>query len=104
VEAGTDANVTFTITGSADEASVAVDTDRIGRMEKGSVNYVTLRSSSSLGELQSITVTRDNKGNAPDWHLDEIRVNSYQWLGEGVEKTATFNSWISTSGVTIPLN
>jgi hypothetical protein len=58
------------------------------------------RQSLNLGTLQSITVQRDNEGNAPDWFLDRILVDSFRY---GVSKQATFQRWIGTSPVTRPL-
>jgi glycerophosphoryl diester phosphodiesterase len=63
--AGTDANVTFTLTGAAGSASITVDTSRPRRMERNDWNLVTLHNL-NLGALQSITVQRDNEGNGPD--------------------------------------
>jgi hypothetical protein len=88
--AGTDANVTFTITGQNGNVSYRIDTRRPGRMERNDWNYLTVPSS-DLGPLQSITVRRDSQGNAPDWFLDRIRVRSFRF---GVDKTAVFNRWI----------
>jgi PLAT/LH2 domain len=98
--AGTDANVTFTITGAAGSATKTVNTKLIKRMESGYWNWVTVPSD-DLGQLQSITVRRDNSGNAPDWFLDVIEVSSARF---GVRATATFNRWIdSTNPFTEPL-
>lgn len=92
--AGTDANVTFTLTGAAGSESVTVDTSRPRRMERNDWNFVTLQSL-GLGALQSITVQRDNKGNGPDWFLDRILVASFRF--DGVSKRADFNRWIDST-------
>ncbi|HET6369805.1 MAG TPA: PLAT/LH2 domain-containing protein, partial [Nitrospiria bacterium] len=98
--AGTDANVTFTLTGANGSASVRVNTKLPYRMERGQENFVTLQSP-DLGELRFITVQRDNQGNAPDWFLDHIQVESFRYR---VSKRAVFNRWIdSTSPFTQPL-
>jgi hypothetical protein len=69
-------------------------------MERGQTNFVTLQSA-DLGNLQSITVQRDNSGNAPDWYLDTVVVESARYR---TKKQATFNRWIdSTSPFTHPL-
>jgi glycerophosphoryl diester phosphodiesterase len=91
---GTDANVTFTLTGLAGTASKQVDTSLHGRMERNDWNYVTMQSP-DLGALQSITVQRDNDGNGPDWYLDRIKVHSFRF---GVSKEAVFNRWIDNTG------
>jgi glycerophosphoryl diester phosphodiesterase len=91
--AGTDAKVTFTLNGQNGSSSVTVDTKPPYRMEQNDWNFVTLPSP-NLGPLQSITVQRDNSGNAPDWFLDRIRVRSFRF---GVSKEALFNRWIDTT-------
>ncbi|HKV24493.1 MAG TPA: PLAT/LH2 domain-containing protein [Candidatus Acidoferrum sp.] len=98
--AGTDAKITFTLTGSQGSASVTVDSSLPKRMETGDLNFVTLQTS-DLGSLQSITVQRDNSGNAPDWFLDHISVKSARF---GASARAAFNRWIdSTAPFTQPL-
>ena len=99
--AGTDANVTFTLAGTLGSSSKTVDTSLIGsilgktpgRMEQDAWDFVTLQSL-NLGSLQSITVQRDDQGNAPDWFLDRILVNSSRY---GVSKQANFGRWIDTT-------
>ena len=98
--AGTDANVTFTLHGSAGSVSKTVDTDLVKRMESDDWNWVTIPSD-DLGVLQSISVQRDDSGNAPDWHLDRIEVHSARF---GTDSTAVFDRWIdTTSPFTEPL-
>jgi hypothetical protein len=98
--AGTDANVTFTVTGANGSSSTTVDTGYNGRMERDSVNFVVL-ASPDLGELHSMTVQRDDSGNAPDWHLASIVVESLRYRSQ---KTASFDCWIeNTSQFTRPL-
>ena len=89
--AGTDADVTFTLTGAAGSASITVDTGFPGRMETSSWNYVTLPSS-DLGALQSITVQRDCDGAGPDWFLDRISVESVR----GARMQAVFDCWVGS--------
>ena len=98
--AGTDANITFTLTGTFGSASKTVNTKLRFRMEADEWNFVTLHSP-DLGPLLTMTVQRDNQGNAPDWFLDKIEVQSARF---GVLKTATFNRDIdSTAPFTAPL-
>lgn len=92
--AGTDANVTFTVNGANGSASITVDTGYNGRMERGLVNFVVLPSR-DLGSLQSVTVQRDNSGNAPDWHLASIIVQSLRY--HSGQKTGVFNCWIDST-------
>jgi hypothetical protein len=99
--AGTDANITFTLTGTLGSTSKTVDTSLIGfllgkkfgRMERDDWDFVTLQSL-NLGELQSITVQRDDQGNRLDWFLDHILVNSFRYQ---VSKQANFGRWIDTT-------
>ena len=98
--AGTDANVTFTITGTAGSASKTVDTELVNRMESDDWNWVTIPSD-DLGPLQSITVQRDDQGNGPDWFLDSIDVRSHRFAASA---TGSFNRWIDNTGpFTVPL-
>jgi len=72
---GTDAKLTFTLTGAAGSASITVDASLPGRLDTGGWNYVTLPSS-DLGALQSISVQSDGQSERPDWFLDKITVES----------------------------
>jgi PLAT/LH2 domain-containing protein len=99
--AGTDANVTLTLTGAQASCSVSVDTSYNNRMERGLVNFL-VAASGDLGELRFVTIQRDNRGNAPDWHVAAIDVESLRYR---TKKTASFNCWIDTTNpVTRPLN
>ena len=95
--AGTDANVTFTITGTKGTASKTVDTSLVNRMESDDWNSVTIQSD-DLGKLKKMTVQRDNQGNGPDWFLDSIEVRSARF---GVSGVAVFDRWIDS---TAPFN
>jgi hypothetical protein len=97
---GTDANLTFTLNGSSGSASKTINAKLIKRMESGDWNWVTIPSD-DLGALQSITVQRDNQGNAPDWYLDRIEVRSARF---GTSRLAICDRWIdNTSPFTVPL-
>jgi hypothetical protein len=90
--AGTDANITFTLTGTNGFSKITVDTSLRSRMERGHCNFLTLQSP-NLGELLSVTVQRDHSGNAPDWWLDKIVVESTCY---SVAKTAVFKREINS--------
>ncbi|MDB6010104.1 MAG: uncharacterized protein JWL65_2354 [Gammaproteobacteria bacterium] len=92
-QAGTDANLTFTLHGSTGSCSKSVNAKLIKRMESDEWNWVTI-SSDDIGVLQSITVQRDNHGNAPDWYLDRIEVRSARF---GTSGTAVFDRWIDST-------
>jgi PLAT/LH2 domain len=91
--ASTDANVTFTLTGSAGSASIMVDTSLTARMGQNETNYVTVQGP-DLGKLQSISVQRDNRGNAPDWYLNSIAIESYRYK---ISAQALFYRWIDST-------
>ncbi|TMQ09959.1 MAG: hypothetical protein E6J90_28480 [Deltaproteobacteria bacterium] len=91
--AGTDARVTFTVTGENGASSVSVDTAMARRMERGMWSFVTLPSD-DLGPLTSITVQRDDRGIAPRWFLEQILVRSARYQ---VSKSATFQRWIDST-------
>jgi hypothetical protein len=91
--AGTDANLTFTLVGAKGTAIKLIDASLDGRMERDDWNFVTIQSP-DIGRLLTITVQRDNSGNAPDWYLDRIVVRSFRY---GVSKQAIFDRWIDTT-------
>lgn len=98
--AGTDAGVTFTVTGANGAASVAFEGHFNRRLERGSRTCITLPSP-DLGELHSVAVQRDDSGNAPDWHLASISVDSHRYR---TRRTAAFDCWIdSTAAFARPL-
>jgi glycerophosphoryl diester phosphodiesterase len=99
--AGTNTRITFTLSGTNGTASFVLDASPVFRMERNDWNYVTLYSS-DLGELQAITVQRDNQGYGADWYLDKIEVESFRFAAS---KQADFNCWIdSTEPYTKPLS
>lgn len=99
--AGTDANVTITVNGANGATATTINTNYNRRMERDMTNFFILPSA-DLGELQSVTVRRDNKRFGPDWHLSSIVVESPRYK---THKTASFNCWIdNTSPFTRPLN
>jgi hypothetical protein len=95
--AGTNARITFTLSGDRGSASTTVDTSLRSRMESGSTSFVVVHSP-DLGDLRSITVQTDMGHIAPRWYLDSIVVESRRYGGE---LTARFDAWIeSTAPVT----
>jgi hypothetical protein len=91
--AGTDANITFVLTGTNGSSKITVDTSLLSRMERGHCNFLTLQSP-DLGELLSVSVQRDHSGNAPDWWLDKIVIESACY---SVAKTAVFKREINST-------
>ena len=101
--AGTDANITFTLTGSLGSASITVNAAVPGRMESGSENWVTIPSK-NLGALTSITISVGGGVNFPAWHLQDITVYSAHWLGPNVYTGAGLHQTIDDgSPVTLQL-
>jgi hypothetical protein len=88
--AGTDANLTFILTGSEGSSKVTVNSAFRDRMERNHLNYVTIPSI-DLGNLISITVQHDNVGYAPGWCLEKIVVTSKFFDGS---KVAIFDTEI----------
>ena len=93
--AGTDARLTFILTGSKGSVQKIVDSSYRARMERKRVNYITLQSP-DLGELISISVQRDDSGHAPDWWLNKIEVQSARYRQQ---KSALFNCEVKTVSV-----
>ena len=101
-DAGTDADLTFTLHGCRGSATITVNTGYInallnsGRMEAGNTDWITIPSA-DLGQLTSITVHHNGNPN-DNWQLQEIRVSSLRWVGMNIghsrEYTATFNQVI----------
>jgi hypothetical protein len=111
---GTDADLTFTLTGCKGSAKMTVNAgfiipvlDSSGRMEAGNADHVTIPSM-DLGILQSITIDNDGTGAGPDWTFSGLRISSAGWLlpdeGNSIEYQAlgvhTLPKWQS---ITLPL-
>jgi hypothetical protein len=91
--AGTDADVTFTVTGARGSSSVRFDANLRHRMERNMSNFVTLPSD-DLGPLESITVQRDDGGIAPAWFLDQVLVRSARYQASS---KAIFRCWLDST-------
>jgi hypothetical protein len=89
--AGTDANIRFTLHGSKGSATHSIDADLIRRFEAGNVNFIAMLGN-DLGTPLSVSVWRDNAGNAPDWFLDSITVQSRDFPGQSFP--AHFDQWV----------
>jgi hypothetical protein len=84
---GTDANLTFTLTGCKGTATITVNTGAIAasladskRMSNGNVDHVTIPSM-DLGGLRSIKIDNDGSGFRPEWTFQDVKVSSAGWLG-----------------------
>jgi hypothetical protein len=79
---GTDARLTFTLTGDNGSASTSIDSSFPKMMEAGDTNYVFIPSA-NLGTLDSITISEDGSGVGPEWNVDYINVRSAAYIGTG---------------------
>ncbi len=104
--AGTDAILQFTLTGTLGTSSILVDSDKWGRMESGSVDHVTIPSK-NLGQLLSLTIVNRGNGNAPGWELKNVAIFSARWLSpvSGANfytlTTDSNSQWINANQVSI---
>jgi hypothetical protein len=73
--AGTDSDLTFTLTGCAGTSSVTYDASYKKRFEQGDRNYVTIPSK-DLGRLASLKLSSDGTGNGPGWDPGRIQISS----------------------------
>jgi len=92
---GTDANVTFTLQGVRGSTSIYVDAGWNSRLEAGDTTCLVMQSQ-DLGPLIQISVQSDRTGNAPDWYLQTIRVESARY---GVTQQAIFNQLIGSTAL-----
>ncbi|MCU1345097.1 MAG: hypothetical protein JWL70_1363, partial [Acidimicrobiia bacterium] len=98
--AGTDSNITFTLSGCNGTSSVTVNTDFIGHMESGDVNFVTLPSK-DLGKLQSLTLSSDGSHGGilqtQEWDPGLIEISSANFgIPYSDHRGATFSSDIDS--------
>jgi hypothetical protein len=100
MSAGTDSQVTITITGEAGACRTVVDSSLEGRFEANSWTFVTIPSG-DLGPLHTLSVQSSGSGNAPEWYLEKVEIASHRYQASGV---ATFNRWIETTKpCTVPI-
>ena len=98
---GTDAKLTFTLTGVNGSASVTIDssygpvcasTDSscTGRMEAGHTDYVTIQSK-DLGQITSMKLSSDGSGYRQEWAPGKIKISSdsYQVKNCEIDFTGT---------------
>jgi hypothetical protein len=94
--AGTNANLTFELTGTDVSLTTTIDSSAKGLFESGDTNFVVL-TGQHLGKIVSLTVSRDDSKKAPGWFLDNISL-----VGPDISEPLRFefNQFIPTSGVT----
>jgi glycerophosphoryl diester phosphodiesterase len=96
--AGTDADVTITL-GEDPRLQVVVDTSFVGICERGDVNHVGI-TGPDIGLPTSVTLARNDGGNAPGWWVDRIVVVGRDPAHVGEYR---FERWVARRGVTAPL-
>ena len=94
--AGTDANLTFELTGTDGSLTTTIDSSAKGLFESGDTNFVVL-AGQHLGKIVSLTVSRDDSKKAPAWFLDNVSL-----VGPDISEPLRFefHHFIPTSGVT----
>jgi Glycerophosphoryl diester phosphodiesterase len=100
---GTDADIKFTLHGCKGSATITVNSGLFvdafpviydtHRFKSGNEDWVTIPSK-DLGELQSITIENKGGGLYPKWHVEDIRVKSFRYIGAG--------EYTNTVGAIIP--
>ncbi|HEX3622577.1 MAG TPA: MBG domain-containing protein [Acidimicrobiales bacterium] len=75
LNAGTDAKLTFTLTGCRASSSLTISTAIQREFERDDVNRVTIPSE-DLGALRSLTIHNDGAGTAPGWNFDDVQLAS----------------------------
>lgn len=75
-KAGTDADVTFTLSGSkgANSPSWTLDTPKINDFERNNIDVFYTREIKDIGSIVKVQVKHNNKGDGPGWHLEKITV------------------------------
>jgi len=91
--AGTDARITFSLTGDKGTVSKTVDAGPVGWFERNDTDDVSL-TGDDIGALQSLTLSHDNAGNGPRWFVDRVTVTRRR---TGEAKTFIFRQWIESS-------
>jgi PLAT/LH2 domain/Glycerophosphoryl diester phosphodiesterase family len=97
--AGTDARVTFTLTGDSGSADVTIDGRYSRRFGRDAWNHIALPAP-NLGALHTLTVQQDRHGVAPGWFLERVLVESARY---GVLQEARCEGWVGTAPVTLHL-
>ncbi|MBL7975896.1 MAG: hypothetical protein JNJ85_13355, partial [Candidatus Kapabacteria bacterium] len=77
---GTDANITFTLSGSKGTNSTSIDASQYNIMEAGSIDFAVIEGI-DIGIPTQLTISLDNQGIAPDWQVKsiEIKTNTSDW-------------------------
>lgn len=88
--AGTDADVTFELRGSAGSVSTTINAKPTGLFERTLTNRVTLIGT-DVGAIQEVVLWHNGTGNGPDWNVDTVQVRK---SGSPEVVTFNFSQWI----------
>lgn len=72
-DAGTDANLTFELRGTAGKIATTIDAFPRGLFDKGKTNRVTIIGR-DVGTIQELWLSQDGTGQGPDWFVDTVKV------------------------------
>lgn len=95
--AGTDADIVFTLKGSNGIVRRRVNALPPGILESGSIYTFDIRGI-DVGSIISLSVENDGTGNAPDWHLSEVRVVPSNVLDKKAIRFR-FDQWIKAESI-----
>jgi hypothetical protein len=116
-EAGTNADLTFTLNGCRGSAELTYNTGFVWplystlRMEAGNTDYATIPSL-DLGKLTSLHIVNHGGGTGgyPEWHMQDVAVSSAKYLGQDYNHAFEYQGTLSNvvipgdTSITIPLS
>lgn len=89
--AGTDADITFVVTGTKGTVRRRINGNLSGWFESGDLNTVDIRGA-DIGTLQSLRVENDGSGSGAGWHLAWVTVAPDTGVAS---RTFTFTRWVN---------
>jgi hypothetical protein len=102
VGAGTDANISIIIHGSKGQTrSITLNPYISGNaFERNQTDIAQIASQFDVGEIQSVTITSDDKYAGSAWYLGWIQISN----SNGSTKMFPFNNWIQKGSLTITIH
>lgn len=95
---GTDALLRFSVVGAGGKVNYHLDTGAPGLFEAADMNRVTIFG--DVGVPKKLSISRDNRGNAPGWYLSSIEVRKTKGTTPSFPATnVVFNQWIESDTV-----
>ena len=105
--AGTDANLTFKLTGACGSAQVTIDTSYQKLFERADRNYVTIQSK-NLGKLKSLEISSDGSCSAitgATWTAGKVQISSARWaIPYSDDRQVDFGEKDVCSGTSVVVN